>query len=434
MNNAAASRLDELLLADYDYTLDYRGVSGKRIAQRLYELSKIGLTDENGSYRIGFSAEEKEAKVLVAKWMTEAGLQVKQDEAGNIIGRLAGKENELPSILSGSHVDSVPNGGHFDGPLGVLAALEVVEAWRETGFKPMHPYEVIIFSDEEGARFNGGLTGSRAMTGDIDVENQLSLVDSQGSNFQTVIENNGLTLDTFFQAKRDLSKIKAYVEVHIEQGKRLEIENLPVGIVTGIAGPSWLKIILSGEAGHAGNTPMDDRKDALVAAGELIAAIPALPRQVSSTAVATVGKIHVHPNGVNVIPGSVELFVDIRDIYEDKVDELVSLTIKKAAAISESHGIRFTYEQTLKVAPMLVQDEMKELLEQSLQKMSIKPYYLPSGAGHDAMVLGRHLPSAMIFARSRKGISHNPAEWTTLSDCVQSVHLLKNMIEKLDEN
>ncbi|MFP9126199.1 Zn-dependent hydrolase [Niallia sp. BSM11] len=434
MDTTAASRLDELLLSDYDHTLDHGGISGKRIAQRLYELSKIGLTDENGSYRIGFSAEEKLAKQLVANWMTEAGLSVKQDEAGNIIGRLAGNDEELPAILSGSHVDSVPNGGHFDGPLGVLAALEVVEAWRETGFKPTHPYEVIIFSDEEGARFNGGLTGSRAMTGDIDVENQLSLVDSEGANFQTVIENNGLSLDTFFQAKRDLSKIKAYVEVHIEQGKRLEKENLPVGIVSGIAGPSWLKITLSGEAGHAGNTPMDDRKDALVAAGELLAAIPALPKMVSSTAVATVGKLHVHPNGVNVIPGRVELFVDIRDIYEDKVDALVALTIEKAAAISESYGIKTTFEQTLKVSPMLVQDDIKELLEQSLQKMAIKPYFLPSGAGHDAMVLGRHVPSAMIFARSRKGISHNPEEWTTLSDCVQSVHVLKNMIESLDEN
>ncbi|MGG0739757.1 Zn-dependent hydrolase [Niallia taxi] len=431
---STARKLDELLLSDYDHSHDYGGVSGARLAQRLYELSKIGLTEENGSYRIGFSVEEQQAKLLVAKWMTEAGLDVTQDGAGNIIGRLAGKQADLPVILSGSHVDSVPNGGHFDGPLGVLAALEVAESWKETNHQPEHPYEVIIFTDEEGARFNGGLTGSRAMAGSIEADKQLGLVDINGASFQQVIENIGLSVPSFFAAKRDLSKIKAYVEVHIEQGKRLEKENLPVGIVSGIAGPSWLRITLAGAAGHAGNTPMDDRQDALVAAGELIAAIPHLPPSVSPTAVATVGKLQVYPNGVNVIPGKVEMFVDIRDIYEDKVSELVQLTIDKAEVISAKYGITLSYEQTLKVSPMLVPDEMKNLLTVSMDEMRIKPLYLPSGAGHDAMVLGSHIPSAMIFARSKDGISHNPAEWTSLDDCVQSVHLLKKMLEKLDKN
>lgn len=434
MTNTSIKELQHLLLENMDATLNRSGVSGTRLAFRLAELAKIGLTEENGSYRIGYSLEEKAAKELVANWMEEAGLKVRTDSAGNVFGRLAGRQDHMPSILSGSHVDSVPNGGHFDGPLGVLAALEVAEAWKETGYQPEFPYEVVIFSDEEGARFNGGLTGSRAVVGDIDMEKQVTLMDLNGDDFTTVIKNYGLAAESFTDASRDLATIKAYIEVHIEQGKVLEKANVPVGVVTGIAGPLWLKISIIGEAGHAGNTPMIGRKDALVAAGEFIAAIPLLPSTVSDSAVATIGKVEVHPNGVNVIPGKVDLYVDVRDIYTDTVEQLVEAILAKAKEITQKYEITFDYEQTLKVDPFLVKETLIETLTKAVEKEGIKPVYLPSGAGHDAMILGRYIPTAMIFARSKNGVSHNPLEWTSLSDCLHAVHVLKNAIEKLNEN
>lgn len=419
----------EKLISDYDLSLDKNGVSGERLASRLAALSEIGQTADNGSHRIGFSKEEKAAKDLVKKWMTEAGLTVTQDGAGNVFGRKEGKNPNLPALLSGSHVDSVPNGGHFDGPLGVLAALEVAEAWKQTGYVPERPFEVVIFSDEEGARFNGGFSGSQSMIGEATREEYLPKKDINGDSFTKVIEDIGLSVDEFFASKRDLSKLEAFVEIHIEQGKRLEKAGVPVGIVTGIAGPCWLKLTFTGRAGHAGNTPMNDRQDALVAAGQFIHEVASLPAQVSSSAVATVGKIEVLPNGVNVIPGEVQLSVDIRDIKKETRDQLVDMVIEKAKSVSAAHGIELHYEETIREAPVPISEDMQKKIEKSVVAQGIEPVYLPSGAGHDSMIVGHVLPVAMIFVQSKDGISHNPAEWTSLSDCVQSVHVLKDFVE-----
>ncbi len=419
-------------MSDYDFSLDKNGVSGERLASRLAALSEIGLTSDNGSHRIGFSHEEKAAKDLVKHWMADAGLTVTEDGAGNVFGRMNGKNLSLPAILSGSHVDSVPNGGHFDGPLGVLAALEVAEAWKQTGFEPERPFEVVIFTDEEGARFNGGFSGSSSMIGEATREELLQKKDIHGEPFSKVIEGIGLSVDDFFNSKRDLSKLEAFIEIHIEQGKRLERAGVPVGIVSGIAGPCWLKMTFTGSAGHAGNTPMDDRRDALVAASQFIYEIQSLPEIVSSSAVATVGKVDVLPNGVNVIPGEVRLTVDIRDIKKETRDQLVDLVIEKAKSISAAHETRFQYEETLREAPVPMNEEMQQKLEKSVRAQGIEPVYLPSGAGHDSMIVGHVLPVAMIFVQSRDGISHNPAEWSSLSDCIQSVHVLKDFVEGYD--
>jgi allantoate deiminase len=419
------------LLKDYNQSHDHSGIKGERVAQRLAELSGIGLTAERGSERFAFSTEERQAKELVKKWMIEAGLKVSEDGAGNVFGRFEGKQDK-PVIMSGSHVDSVPNGGHFDGPLGVLAALEVAEAWKETGYQPNKTYEVVIFSDEEGARFNGGLIGSRAMTGEIILEEQKKLKDFNGKPFEEVVAGDGLKAEGFVEAKRDLSEIDAYVEVHIEQGKRLEKENLPVGIVTGIAGPCWLNVTFSGQAGHAGNTPMDDRQDALTAASEFVLKVQELPPTVSSSAVATVGKLQVHPNGVNVIPGEVRLTVDIRDIQEETRDQLVDLIVKAAKDISSKNNIEADVVETYRITPTPVSKEMQEKAELAVKNtLGIQPYFLPSGAGHDAMVVGRHVPMAMLFTQSKDGISHNPKEWSSLNDCVQTIHVLKGFLEQL---
>lgn len=422
------------LLEEYDLLLDYSGIKGERLASRLSDIAQIGITPENGSHRLGYSAEERQAKELVKKWMEEAELKTREDTSGNIIGRLDGVNNQLPVIMSGSHVDSVPNGGHFDGVLGVLTALEVIEAWKETNYQPIRPFEIIIFSDEEGSRFNAGLTGSKALMGELDLTTLKTLQDHEGVPFEEVINQNGLSANDFLNAKRDCNEIAAFVEVHIEQGKQLERVNEPVGIVTGICGLYGLELSFKGLAGHAGNTPMNDRQDALVAASEFILNVSSLPPKISSSAVATVGRMHVYPNGTNVIPGEVKLSVDIRDIYRDKLADLVTLIVNEAERISAAHNIKMEWTETATVDPVPVKDAMQELQAKSLKENGINPIHIPSGAGHDAMIVGRHVPIAMFFVRSIDGLSHNPAEWTSLSDCVHAVHILKSFLEKLQHS
>jgi len=424
------SLVDELL-RPYDFANDKDGISGKRLAERLDEISKIGRTAENGSNRPGFSLAEKQAKNLVVKWMIEVGLDVHEDGAGNIFGRLSGKAKEDLTILSGSHIDTVPNGGHFDGVLGVLSALEVVEAWKEVGYQPNKSFEVAIFTDEEGSRFNSGFGGSEAMMGKVNTDEKLQLTDIEGKSFSEVLASVGLSVEGYEKASRSLDDIEMFVELHIEQGKRLEKENLPCGIVTGIAGPSWISLTFSGEAGHAGNTPMNDRRDALVAASEFVNRLSQLPQQINDSAVATVGKINVHPNGVNVIPGEVNLYVDIRDIYEETRDKLIDQVIDLSEEIAQKHSVQVKHEEKTRVTPIPIAQDNQRLLAETFESMGLQPYYLPSGAGHDAMIIGEAIPISMIFVRSKGGISHNPAEWTDLVDAVVGARVLKSFIERL---
>lgn len=418
------------LMNDYDAKYDGYGISGKRLAYRLDELAKIGLTEENGTNRPGFSKKELAAKKLVAKWMEEAGLDVYQDGAGNIIGKLEGTDPSLPTIMSGSHVDSVPNGGHFDGPLGVLLALEVADAWKATGYRPKKNYEIVIFSDEEGTTFNGGFYGSQALVGNYDIEDMKKLVSIDGLSFEEVLEDVGLSVASYQNALRDFSNVELFIEAHIEQGKRLEKANLPCGIVNGIAGPCWVEFTFTGEAGHAGNTPMDDRNDALVAASSFVTKVAELPRKINDTCVATIGKMQISPNGINVIPGEVKLYVDIRDIYEDSRNRLVDLIIQEAEYIAEKRHISLSVEKTMETPPVAIKEEFQETFATVLKEHSIEPMRIPSGAGHDAMMIGEKINVAMLFVKSVDGISHNPLEWSNLSDCVQAAQVLKAFIEK----
>ncbi|MBN8202265.1 M20 family metallo-hydrolase [Bacillus sp. NTK034] len=422
--------LYEQLLKDYDQELTHSGVNGERLASRLDELSRIGFMESGGVTRPGYSAEEKKAKELVIKWMKNAGLTVTEDGAGNVFGRLENK-TEGPSIASGSHVDSVPNGGHFDGPLGVLSALEVAESWKETGYITEKPYEIVIFSDEEGSRFKSSLTGSRAFMDQLRPEEMDSLQDENGKSFREVLTEYGSSAEECLKAGENRREIETFVEVHIEQGKVLERENQPVGVVKGIAGPASLEVTFTGEAGHAGNTPMAGRKDPLVAASLFVAAIENFPKQVSDTAVATVGKLNVHPNGFNVIAQKVILTVDIRDIFEGTRDQLLDQIKNEAVKIAEERSIGVQMKLNAKIKPLPINESLQAGIAESLEKFNINPVYIPSGAGHDTMIVGTEVPAAMLFVRSRDGISHNPREWTSLNDCVYGVHVLKDFVEGL---
>ncbi len=420
------------LLDGYDVSLSHSGVNGERLAARLDALSKIGAAENGGVTRLGYSKEEKQAKELVIGWMKEAGLSITIDGAGNVFGRLEGKQ-EAPAVMSGSHLDSVPNGGNFDGPLGVLAALEIVEAWNDTRYIPPIPYEVAIFTDEEGSRFKAGLTGSRSFVGKITSAELDQLIDKGGQTFDEIIKDYGSNRQAFLDPHYRTRAIQMFVEVHIEQGLILEKQDEPAGIVSGIAGPSWLEVSFKGKAGHAGNTPMEGRKDPVIAAGMFVQEIETLPRQVSQTAVATVGKLDVIPNGVNVIAQEVNIMVDIRDITEESRDSLLDRICQKAEEIAANRGIEVTWNINTRIKPLPIAPEMQEKLATAMKKFDINPTYIPSGAGHDSMILGEEFPVAMIFTRSKDGISHTPEEWSSLNDCVQTVHVLKAFIEDMME-
>lgn len=419
------------LLDHYDASRDSDGFSGERLAARLSAIAAIGLTPEGGSCRPGYSPAEKQAKDLVCQWMREAGLFVARDAAGNCFGRLPGRSNARPAVMCGSHVDSVPNGGHFDGVLGVLLALEAAEMWKATGFVPERGYEVVVFSEEEGSSFNVGCVGSSAIVGGAAIAELASVTDQEGRSFASAVEDVGLSLDRFPEAKRDLSGIAAFVEVHIEQGRVLERAGLPVGIVSGIVGLVCLDITLTGEAGHAGTTPMRFRRDALVAASRIIAAISELPARVSDTAVATVGQLKVWPNGSNVVPGKVRFSVDVRDVATDSLERLVQRIHDAAHRIAAEAGVDISYVRTFSQPAIATDPQLKALQAEAMQALDLPAFELPSGAGHDAMVMGEHVPTAMFFVRSKDGISHNPLEYSSLDDCVTAAHALSRFLKQL---
>lgn len=423
--------LSEILLSGYDGSLDLDGFSGSRLARRLSAISEIGLTAEGGSNRPGYSRLEMQAKELVCDWMRSAGLAVRQDAAGNCFGRLAGSKDHLPVVLCGSHIDTVPNGGHFDGVLGVLLALETVEMWNTIGFAPQRPYEIAIFSEEEGSSFNVGLVGSSVMAGAPITEELTTIADHEGRSFATAVEEVGLSLANFPAARRDLSDIAAFVEVHIEQGLVLEKHGLPVGIVNGICGLVALEMTVTGNAGHAGTTPMTYRRDALVAASRIVAAVSALPGQVSAPAVATVAQLSVFPNGSNVIPGKVRFSLDIRDVATEPLERLVTRIVETATGIAEAGAVELSWTRTFFQPATAVDAGLKARQASAMREINLAPFELPSGAGHDAMVLGAHVPMAMFFVRSRDGISHNPREFSSLEDCATAARALSRFLAKL---
>lgn len=424
------STVHNQLMETYNKDLSYSGISGERLAERIDALSKIGATNEGGVSRSGYSEEELKAKKLLIEWMEKAGLEVTHDGAGNVFGRLEG-ETSKQAVGSGSHLDTVPNGGNFDGVLGVLTALEIAESWKTEGYTPKVPFEVVVFSEEEGSRLKA-LFGSQAFVGVHTKEELKVLKDKEARSFNDIIEEYGSSIKGTLNAKR--KPYAFFAETHIEQGTVLEEVDQPVGIVNGIAGPLDLNITFTGESGHAGNTPMDQRRDPLVASGLFVNEISKLPKQFSESAVATVGQLNVFPNGSNVIPDHVKLTVDIRDIEESTRNELVKAVEEKAKDIAWKYDVEVNIEQEIDIKPMPINEKWQELLAQSLRKHSITPTYIPSGAGHDSMILGRFMPVAMLFVRSQGGISHNPKEWSALNDCVMGIHILsdflKNIIEK----
>jgi len=404
-------------------------IDGDRLWSRIEELGEIGRTENGGVTRLSFTGEERAAKDLVSGWMEEAGLSVGEDAAGNLIGRRGGTDPDAPPIVMGSHVDSVYDGGDFDGPLGVIAGIEVAQTLQDRGIQTGHPIEVVAFTDEEGARFSFGMIGSRAMAGVLS-EEQLRNTDADGASIAEAMRTAGLEPQRVGEAARVDGAIAAYVELHIEQGRVLEGEDLPVGVVTGIAGPAWFRMTFEGETGHAGTSPMNGRRDALAAAAEVMGVIEAEAAKTGSS-VGTVGQLDAEPGGINIIPGRVTLSLDLRDIDEATRDGVEERIMDRAAEICDRRGIGFDVEVLQRLAPAPCSELVKDAATAACEELGIRARPLPSGAGHDGMNLAAVAPFGMVFVRSRDGISHNPAEWSSKEDCGTGAEVLYRTVLRL---
>ena len=401
----------------------------KRLTGILEGLSKIGKSESGGITRFSFTNEEKEANKLVEQYMQAAGLSVHYDAVGNLIGSQDGTEN-LPAILLGSHIDTVPEGGKYDGVVGVLTAIEVIHSLKDRGIKLKHPIKVISFKDEEGSRFGFGMLGSRAVAGTLKMED-LKRRDDTGISIEQAMKDYGLESSSLESAK--IEDVEAYLEVHIEQGKVLESKNVGVGNVTGIAGLLGLKFNLKGRAEHAGATPMNQRQDALTAASLIIVETEKIAKQFPP-AVATVGKMTVKPNGFNVIPGEVEWTADIRSIDESQRNKVEKMITQFAEKIADERNLTLHITELERNEPVQCDEDIQIAIQESIRDIGEEVVSLPSGAGHDAMQFKYCFPIGMIFIRSIDGISHNPKELSLEEDIKKGAEVLIKTLIRMDKN
>lgn len=397
-------------------------IDAERLWSRLSELSEIGKYEGGGVTRLSFTQEERAAKDLVAAYMREAGLEVREDAIGNLIGRREGRDQGTPIVLAGSHVDSVRNGGDFDGPLGVLGAVEALQTMSERGLETERSVEVVAFTDEEGARFSSGMIGSRALAGILRPED-LESEDRDGVSIAEAMRASGLDPERIGEAARAAGSVHSYVELHIEQGGILESRALPVGIVTGIAGPVWLRLTLTGEAAHAGTTPMDLRRDALAASAAVMSRIEREATR-TGTSVGTVGQLDLSPGGINIVPGRVSFSLDLRDIDEDIRNDVEARIMHEAMLLCEKRGVSLETKTLQRLPPAPCSKLVREAARAACRELGYEAFELASGAGHDGMHIAELCPIGMIFVRSKDGISHNPAEYSSKEDCAAGAAVL----------
>lgn len=396
--------------------------------RRIEDIGRIGALPEGGISRFAFSNEDKTAANLIKTWMEEAGLSVWTDTVGNLYGRREG-ELDYGTVLTGSHIDSVPNGGRFDGVAGVIAALECMQVLHENNVKTKHPLEMVVFVNEEGSRFPGGLMGSQAVAGLLSPEFVSKIKDNEGVSLVDAMKEYGADPDRIKDAHRP-GDFQAFFELHIEQASLLEDRDIPVGIVSGIAGPYQMKVKISGRSGHAGATPMELRKDPMVGASLIIQEVERLAIEFGTTTRGTVGYIKARPGGHNVIPSEVEFTIDIRDIDPTKREKVVKQIKDYIKDTCLKRGLEHEVFKTQDMPPVPVIPEVVDLLEKTAKECNIPTITMPSGAAHDAMVMASLCPIGMIFVRSRDGLSHCPEEFTSKEDLKLGTTLLLHSLVK----
>lgn len=402
----------------------------ERMEEHIHLISEFTATPGSGTTRFTYSQEDLKTRNYIKEKMKKLGLEVREDGLGNIFGKLEGTLKDGPSVLIGSHFDSVPNGGAYDGPAGVVTALEVATLFVENQLKPKYPLEVVALIEEEGARFAGGLMGSRGMVGALSEEEFYALKDKEG--ISTVDAMKAIGLDPKLPKIRDPKTMKAFLELHIEQGPFLEERNIPIGIVDAIVGLAQLEVTVEGKAGHAGTTPMDRRADALVKAAEIIAELPKLALEEGEGTVITTGRLNVYPNGANVIPDRVVFSIDIRSGKEEHVQNVIK-KVKDLLDYNRKNGIEISVEQSLYMEPKMLDEDIKEMIKQTCNDLNLDYLSMNSGAGHDAMVLSDVTDVGLIFIPSRDGLSHCPEEWSDARHIANGVQIYYEVAKRLTE-
>ncbi len=401
-------------------------INKQRLHERIESLAEIGKTADGGVTRIAFTDEYKKGLDLITAWMQQAGMRVRMDQAGNLIGILEAPSSELPAVAIGSHIDSVGNGGKYDGTVGVIAGIEVAQHIYEENISIKRPLEVIAFCEEEGSRFqSGGVYGSRAMAGKI-TSDDLAVKDKEGVTRYEVMKQFGLDPERIQEAVRDSSEISLYLEMHIEQGPILAKKDIPVGIITGITGLSLTEIVFEGESNHVGATPMDMRNDALLGACEAALAVEKIVNKYGGTAVGTAATMDVLPSQVNIIPGIVSTVVDVRDVDLIRRENILKDLEKKVKEICENRGLNYQFITKLKANPAMSADHVLERMRIESKQLGIKTFEMPSGGGHDAQLIAEFTDMGMIFVRSENG-SHNPKEYASPEDITSGTELLANV-------
>jgi allantoate deiminase len=395
----------------------------ERIRKDLETLAQFTATPGAGVTRMAFSPEERQAREYLQREMEAIGLEVYTDAVGNLFGRRAGKDPEAPVVMIGSHIDSVKNGGPFDGAAGVVAALEIARALQDMGKETVHPIEVVVMTEEEGGRFGSGLFGSRAMVDGISQEELTGTFDEERISKAEAMKAFGLDPDKVREAVRKPGSVKAFLELHIEQGPVLESTGTKIGIVESIVGIRTFFVTIYGSADHAGTTPMNMRRDALVAASRVITAIDGIAREAGENTVGTVGSIQVKPGSNNVVPAEVRFSIDLRD-GDNEVIERATAKIKQVLAeVCEAANLTYTWEEALSVPPVATEAKIIDIVAEAAQRKNISFRMMPSGAGHDAMVMARLAPVGLLFVPSRDGKSHCPEEWTDYEDIALGAEL-----------
>ncbi|MED5699633.1 allantoate amidohydrolase [Enterobacter ludwigii] len=406
-----------------------RQQAAERVMARADALAAISETQDSLT-RVYLSAQHLQANQLVGQWMNQAGMTVWQDSVGNICGRYEGEQEGAPAVLLGSHLDTVRNAGRYDGMLGVLTAIEVVDSLHQQGKRLAQAVEIVGFCDEEGTRFGITLLGSRALTGTWPV-GWLDTCDARGISVAQAMVQAGLDPSRVAMAARRPDDFSACLELHIEQGPCLEQAGLALGVVEAINGARRLNCRFTGEAGHAGTVPMAHRKDALAAAAEWMVLIENTTRQHGGNLVATVGELRCLPGAVNVIPGEVALSLDIRGPQDAPLDLLLTALVTQAQAIAARRGIHFAADEFYRIAATPCDTRLQALLAEAVESVQGKTLSLPSGAGHDTIALAERWPVGMLFVRCRGGVSHHPAESVMAEDVALAIDAFTRAVTRL---
>lgn len=403
-------------------------VNQDRLEKRIFELAKFGLQENGETERVAFSDADIEAQKWVIQTLKDLGLQVHIDFAGNVIGNRKGKDATLKPISFGSHIDRVPNGGNYDGCVGSMASIEVLEVLKENNIQTQHPLEIIIFSNEEG-----GVMGSRALAGHLG-QSAMGVKNSTGYSMGEGIMRLGGDTTRIKEVAREKDEIAAFLELHIEQGGILEKENIDIGIVEGIVGLKWWEVEFTGFANHAGTTPMNARQDALLAAAKFIVVVNETTNSFEGAQVGTVGKISAEPGAPNVIPGRVVTSLEIRDLSSEVIEKVYQAIELKGEEIAKASNVQIEFRPLDTTAdPAIMTSSIQDAIGKSAEKLGLSTKRMPSGAGHDAQDMALIAPTGMIFVPSKGGISHSPKEYTSAEDMANGANVLLHTILALDQ-